>query len=398
MSERVAVFDCFSGIAGDMTLAALVDAGASLADIRAGLARLDLPAFELRPEPVTRGGMRAVHMGVHISEERRYQPDEMRAKVRSAALPDNVTARSLAAIEALETGEYLAHNEEAPHFHEVGGVDALVDVVGSMLGLESLGVAEAFCPVVTVGAGAIVRSEHGPLPASPGPSAAHILQSAGFPMRFVEAGHELVTPTGAAILAAVTRPRAVTLVPITHGAGAGTMDPPGRPNALRIFIGERPTVAEEAIPAPAGTRPIVLLEANIDDMTPALLAHARDRLLAEGALDAWTEPIGMKKGRAAQKLCLLAPAADESRFAELVLQETSTLGVRVTAYRRYEAARAVEVIETSFGPVQVKVRTLGGVRRLEPEFEDVRRLAELTGRPALELHRALIQELTGHSG
>jgi uncharacterized protein (TIGR00299 family) protein len=395
--SRLAVFDCFSGIAGDMALAALIDAGASLESIRDGLSGLGLPPFSLDVEQVTRGGMRALHLRVGVDRERTYQPEEMRAMLRSASLPARARSRALAAIDALEAGERLAHASAEAHLHEAGGVDAMIDITGTMLALEALDVDEAVCPVVTVGAGSIVRAAHGALPASPGPAAAHILQSAGFALRFVEAAHELVTPTGAAILAAVARPGAATLTPAVHGAGAGSMDPPGRPNALRVFIGHR-QAAENPTPRPAAdaaglsTRELLLLEANIDDMSPALLAHARDRLLEAGARDAWVESIGMKKGRSASKLCALVLHESEAEFAALFLRETSTIGVRATAYRRWEAARRIETFETSLGPVRFKVSSSGETTRAMPEYEDVAAIAARTGIPAIELQRRLEHE------
>jgi hypothetical protein len=310
----------------------------------------------------------------------------MVARIEHAGLPERAANRAVSAVQALQRGEAQVHGTEAPHFHEVGGVDALVDIAGTMLALESLDVDRAWCPAVVVGSGTVVRSEHGTLPAAPGPAASAILREAGFACRFVDAGHELVTPTGAAILAAVARPGPATMVPVLEGFGAGKHDPQERPNALRVFIGE-------ATPATAVTRPIVLLEANIDDMQAELLAHARDRLLAEGALDAWLEPIAMKKGRAATKLCALAAAGDEPRLAALFLRETTTLGVRTTAYQRYEAEREVREVVTSLGTVQVKVSRHGGVERRKPEFEDVRRLAEGSGVPALDIYRQLEREL-----
>ncbi|HEU4598609.1 MAG TPA: LarC family nickel insertion protein [Solirubrobacterales bacterium] len=384
---RTLVFDCFSGIAGDMTLAALCDAGASLDDVRLGLASLDLPPFALALETVTRGGISAKYLRVHVSEERIYQPAELRARVNAGILPPRVRERALAAIDALVSGEAAAHATEHPHLHEAGGVDALIDIVGTMLALEDLDVGDAFCPVVAVGSGTITRSAHGVIPAGPGPAAARILQSAGFPMRFVEASHELVTPTGAAILAAVAKPGPCTLEGERQGTGAGTFDPASRPNALRVFIGQ----PVQAGPAPA--REVVELAANIDDMPAALLANARDRLLEEGALDAWLEPIAMKKGRAATKLCALVPTAEESRFADLFLRETTTLGVRATTYRRYEASRHVETFESSLGPVRLKVSEHAGLRRVTPEFDDIKRLAAEHNLPALEVSRRLALEL-----
>lgn len=384
---RTLVFDCFSGIAGDMTLAALCDAGASLDRVRQGLSGLDLPPFSLALEPVMRGGMRATYLRVHVSEERTYQPLELRARITAGGLSPRVRERGLAAVDALVGGEAAAHATEAPHLHEAGGVDALIDIIGTMLALDELDVSEAFCPVVTVGSGTIARSAHGVIPAAPAPAASRILQAEGFPLRFVEASHEMVTPTGAAILAAIARPGAATMRIDAQGAGAGTFDPPNRPNALRVFVGE--AVATN----PGPQRLVVELAANIDDMPAALLANARDRLIEEGALDAWLEPIGMKKGRAASKLCALVNADDENRFADLFLRETTTLGVRVTNHRRYEASRTVETVDSSFGPVRVKVSEHAGVRRVTPEFEDIKRLAAERGLPALEVARRLQREL-----
>ena len=379
------VFDCFSGIAGDMTIAALVDAGADLAAISDALLGLALPPFALSIEKVTRGGINASYLRVEIESEQRYQPAEMRARIAAANLPPRVARRSSSAVDWLEKGEALAHGTDQPHLHEAGGVDAMVDIVGTMLALEQLGVDDAACPVVTVGSGTIARTEHGPIPASPGPAAAHILQQAGFAQRFVESAHELVTPTGAAILAAVALPRPLTIVTSRQGAGAGTFDPPNRPNALRVFLGTKPALL--------AARELVELAANIDDMAPSLLAHARDRLLEEGALDAWLETIAMKKGRSASKLCALVPAEDEQRFAALFLRETTTLGVRVTTHRRYEAARRMETFASSLGPVRVKVAIIGGSERRSLEFEDVKALAAQNALPAMEVQRRLEQEL-----
>ena len=385
MTHTVAVFDCFSGIAGDMTLAALIDAGAPLAEIERQIQALPLPPFSLTTERVRRGGIEALHLHVEVSEERRYRPEEMLTMVTDAPFPERVRERARRAIDALAGGEAAAHGTDTPVLHEAGGVDAVIDIAGTMLALEALGVDAAVCPVVTVGAGTIARTEHGPIPAAPGPAATAILEGAGFPLRFVEAGHELVTPTGAAILAAVARPGAATVTLARTGTGAGTFDPANRPNALRILIGE----------AEAPRRRLTLLEANIDDMAPTLVALAGDRLLAEGALDAWTESIGMKKGRAAVKLCALVHAGEEERFAAVFARETTTLGVRTTAYERFEAERRIEQMETSLGMVRVKRASWFGTERAAPEPDDVRALAEQLGRPTLEVQRALERELGG---
>lgn len=385
-APRAAVFDCFSGIAGDMCLAALVDAGADLDAIAEDLRRLKLPGVTLATDAVTRGGLDARHLKVSLAREETFQPAEMRDRIGSAGFLPRVKRRALAAVDALAWGEGSVHNTDTPHFHEVGGVDALVDIVGTMLALEQLNVSSASCPVVTVGAGAIVRSSHGAIPASPGPAALAILQEAGFVLRFVESGHELVTPTGAAILAAVAEPGAATLRVTRTGTGAGTHDPSSRPNALRIILGD--------VEGPAARlRALSILEANIDDMPPALLADARDQLLAEGAADAWFEPIAMKKGRPATKLCVMVPREQEARFAGLIIRETTTIGVRVTHAERYEAERHIETVVTSFGSVRVKVSSWQGSEQRIPEFEDIRAIARRTRLPALQVQQQIESEL-----
>ncbi len=389
MSPRRALFDCFSGIAGDMTLAALFDAGASQERVLEGLQRLGLPPFRLRSERVQRAGLEALHVDVVVSEEHTFQPPEIEALIVEAGLPERVTERSLAAVAALAAGEASAHRTETPALHEAGGVDAVIDIVGTMLALEDLDIAEAHCPVVTVGAGTITRSAHGAIPASPGPAAAAILERACFALRFVEAAHEFVTPTGAAILAAVAAPGPTTITPRRHGVGAGRFDPADRPNALRIFVGEVP---EDAGAVPS-TRALTLLEANIDDMPATLIALARERLLGAGARDAWTESIGMKKARPATKLCALVAAGEEARFAAIFAQETTTLGVRTTPYERFEADRTIEPFASSLGSVRVKRSSWFGVARATPEPDDIAALAQRHGRAALEVQRQLEREL-----
>lgn len=394
-SGRILVFDCFSGIAGDMALAALVDAGADIEQIRTAISQIDLPPVTLRTAGVTRGGLSALHVAVEPAHEAHYEAPEMRTLIGAAPVPERVRSRAIAAVDLLAEAEAHVHGEGAA-FHEVGGVDAVVDIVGTMFALELLDVESCYCPSVTVGSGTIARAAHGAIPAAPGPAAARILEDAGFPMRFVSSSHELVTPTGAAILAAVAEPGAALLVSEVHGAGAGTIEADERPNALRVFLGRR--VAEES-PTPnialPGTRAVTLLEANIDDMAATLLAHVRDLLLADGALDAWTEAIGMKKGRAATKLCALVPAGEEARLSGVMLRETTTLGVRSVRYDRFELERAIETISTEFGPVRVKFSQRGGKRIGAPEYDDVIAIAARDGIPATQVQARLEQEING---
>ncbi len=380
---RAAVFDCFAGISGDMALAALLDAGAPADAVREAVAALRLGEVRIEPRRVRRGGIEALLLEIDATE-RQLQPEEMRELLHAAPLAPTVRDRALAAVEALARAEERVHGGTGASFHEVGGVDTLIDVVGVAAALDALGVTRCFCPVVTVGAGAVARAAHGPLPASPPPAAFELLRDAGYPLRFTAAEAELVTPTGAAILAAMAEPGEVVLRPQAAGFGAGRRELQDRPNALRVLLGELLSPQR---------REVVLLEANVDDQSPEELAYARELLLEEGALDAWLEPVGMKKGRLGSKLSALVAAGEEGRFVDLILRETTTLGVRFARYGRVEAERWVESVETPFGPVRVKFARWEGRVQAKPEFEDVQAIARRLGVPYREVAARIRQEL-----
>lgn len=368
-----------------MALAALLAAGAPIQPILEALHRAGLHDVRIATRPVRRGGIEALLLNIEGAPEAGLQADELRGLIEAARLPERARSRALAALDALVAGEGEAHGSAQAHFHEVGGVDTVVDFVGTALALDLLGIEAAMCPVVTVGAGAVVGTSHGPIPASPPPAAAAILQRARFPLRFVDAPNELVTPTGAAILAAMVEPRSATLTVDEVGIGSGAHESPQRPNIVRVFIGEETT-------EPA-TRLLALLEANIDDMTPAALAAARDALLEAGAFDAWLEPILMKKSRAAYKLAVLVPENEAARFADRILRETTTLGVRVAAYRRYEAERWSETVTTTLGTVRVKVSRWGERLRCVPEHDDVAAIARTLGKPYRDVYEIIAREV-----
>lgn len=383
------VFDCLSGVSGDMVLGALIDAGADLDFIRSSLTPLGLPTHELSRTAVTRAGTRASRLEVSVEDEERFGPDQMHEMIARAGLAHQTEDRIHRCVELLEYGEAKVHEVEHPHFHEVGGVDALVDIAGSMLALESLNVESAFCPVVTVGSGSVVRTEHGVIPSSPGPAATEILIRCGFPLRFFDAAFELVTPTGAAVLGAIAVPEPQTITATAVGVGAGKHDPPGRPNILRVFVGQ-------ITGDPLGSRraTVSLLDANIDDMPAEYIAYACQQVLDEGALDAWVEPITMKKGRLGTKLSALVPVGREEHFVNLIMRETTTIGVRMTAMTRFEAERQVAEYETSLGPVRVKASRWQDQSRMKAEFDDIAHIATEQGLPAWKV-RELVQGQLG---
>ena len=369
-----------------MLLGAMLDAGLSLDGLRTTLAGLPLQGWSLSATKVKRAGIAATHAVVDVSDEQpaRTLEDILRI-VAGARLPDPDKERAVAVFRHLAEAEAKVHGKtvEAVHLHDVGAVDAIVDVVGAVTGLRMLGVEGVYCSPLPLGSGE-VSGPHGLLPV-PAPATLELLSSAGAPIRSTDAPGELVTPTGAAIvttLATFERPE-MTLEQV--GYGAGTRDPEGRPNVLRLWLGE----AEVG----RGTRPMLLLETNIDDMTPEMLAYAQAKLIAEGAADAWLSPVTMKKGRAAVVFSVLCHEADEERIVRLLLRETSTLGVRVRPVHRWEADREVLEFESSLGPAVVKVKRLPGEPpRFAPEYESARSLAELSGLPIAEVYRIVERE------
>jgi pyridinium-3,5-bisthiocarboxylic acid mononucleotide nickel chelatase len=383
---RVAYLDCFSGVSGDMLLGAMLDAGLSLDDLLSTLSGLPLEGWTLGAGKVKRAGIAATHAVVDVTDEQpaRSLEDILRI-VSQARLPDADKERAAAVFRRLAEAEAKVHGEstDSIHLHDVGAVDAIVDVVGGVAGLRMLGAEKLYCSPLPLGSGE-VSGPHGVLPV-PAPATLELVARASAPVRREATPGELVTPTGAAIvttLAAFERPE-MTVEAV--GYGAGTRDPESRPNVLRLWLGD--AVGDRA------TRPMLLLETNIDDMTPEMLAYAQQKLIAEGAADAWLSPVTMKKGRAAVVLSVLCHEADEERIARLLLRETSTLGVRVRPVHRWEAEREVLEFESSLGPAAVKVKRLPGeAPRYSVEYESAREIAEATGLPIAEVYRLIERE------
>jgi pyridinium-3,5-bisthiocarboxylic acid mononucleotide nickel chelatase len=371
-----AFFDCFAGVAGDMVLGALLDAGGSAEALRAGLAGVPVDPFELEVTEVERGGIGATQVRVragrsHVIRTWAY----LRGALGQADLPAPVRDRSLAVFGRLAEAEARIHRKpvDQVHFHEVGAVDAVVDVVGSALLLHDLGVTELWASPVATGTG-MVRSEHGVLPV-PAPAVLELLQ--GVPIYSGGITAELTTPTGAAILAAGVG-RFTELPPMrvaAVGYGAGTRRHDELPNLLRVLLGERTDGGAEGDSG-------LVLEANLDDMTPELAPWVLERLLEAGAADVWFTPIHMKKGRPGITLSVLCAPGADAAVRELLWRETSTLGVRGLPVRKWMLERRVIAVEVAGGKVRVKLGLDGGrVVNLAPEYADCARLATATGRP-----------------
>jgi uncharacterized protein (TIGR00299 family) protein len=371
-----AYFDCFAGVAGDMVLGALLDAGGSADALRAGLAGVPVGPFELEVTGVERGGIGATQVRVragHSPVVRTWA--YLRGALGEADLPAPVRNRSLAIFGRLAEAEARVHRKpvDQVHFHEVGAVDAVVDVVGSALLLHDLGVTEVWASSVATGTG-LHRGEHGVLPV-PAPAVLELL--AGVPIYSGGVAAELTTPTGAAILAA-SAGRFTELPPMrvaSVGYGAGTRRHDELPNLLRVLLGER---TEGSSAGDGG----LVLEANLDDMTPELAPWVLERLLEAGAADVWFTPIHMKRGRPGITLSVLCAPGTDAAVRELLWRETSTLGVRGLPVRKWMLERRVIAVAVPGGKVRVKLGLDGGrVVNLAPEYADCARLASETGRP-----------------
>jgi uncharacterized protein (TIGR00299 family) protein len=374
---RLAWFHCFSGIAGDMALGSLVDAGADLDEVQAVLRRLPVGGWAVEAEPVLRGGIAATQVHVRTEETSVVRTaSHISALIEEARLPERVRRRSLAVFGALAEAEGRLHRRPAEqvHFHEVGGLDAIVDVVGTCAALEVLGIDIVTASTVATGTG-MVRAAHGLLP-NPAPAVVELLAEVRAPTIGLDVGVELTTPTGAALLAALASSFG-PLPPMTvecSGFGAGTRELDGRPNATQVVIGE----ATEAL---AAGQPVVLLEANVDDATGEVLAHTIAALMAAGAHDAWITPILMKKGRPAHTVSALADVALAAQIAEVIRSESGSLGVRGVPLERWPTERRDDVVEVAGLPVRVKVSP----GRVKVEHDDAARVAGKAGLPLREV-------------
>ncbi len=376
----VAWWHCYAGIAGNMALGSLIDAGADIDQIERELVSLPFGGWTLETEPVMRGGLAATHVRVKVREHsvvRTYS--HIVGLITEARLPDRARSRSLAAFEKLAVAEAQLHRRPVAqvHFHEVGSADAIIDIVGTCVALELLGVDEIRSSAVAQGTG-MVSSAHGALPV-PAPAVVSLLAAAGAPTYGTAIPMELTTPTGAALLAALSSGwgpmPAMTVTGVGFGAGSREID--GMPNAVQVVLG---TPAER--PESDG-QPVVVLEANVDDVTGEILGSTVAALMAAGALDAWVTPVTGKKGRPAHVVSVLCPPAASAPLRRILADETGTLGIRSTTWQRWVADRDFASVEVEGHPVRVK----RGPRRIKAEHDDAARVARLIGVPVREVAR-----------
>ena len=380
MTERTAWFHCFAGTAGDMTLGALVDAGADPAQVADIVAALEIDNYALTFEPVLRCGVAATHAVVvvhaHEHEHVHHRPyREIRELLLRAELPARVRQRALATFDALAEIEGAMHRT-APmdvEFHEVGSVDAIVDIVGTCAALEVLGIDRIVCSPIAVSRGT-VQAAHGELP-TPAPAVAGLLARRRAPAFGIDTLKEIATPTGVALMTALAEDFGAlpAMRVAAAGYGAGTADIPGRPNVVQVVIGDTsPTTAT----AGAG-QPVRLLEANLDDATGEVLAHTISALLEAGAHDAWASPIVMKKGRPAHTVHALCDPALTARIAAVLVDETGSLGIRGSTIERWPQQREEAVVDVEGHAVRVKL----AAGRVKVEHDDAAAAARALGWP-----------------
>lgn len=385
---KILYFDCFAGISGDMTVGALLDLGVPLSFLKEELARLRPPlsGYALSAEETSRRGIRATKFGVHVIEDQphRHYVDIVEM-IEGSSLADEVKLTAGQILRRLAEAEAKVHGVELNrvHFHEVGALDSIIDIVGTALCLQYLEIKELFASALPLGSG-YIETAHGRLPV-PAPATAELLR--GIPVHAELGAGERVTPTGAAILAALCSgfgaPPPFTLAEVGHGAG--DRDFPDAPNILRIMRGER------KISLPGDE--IRVLETHIDDMNPEILGFLLEQLLAAGALDVTYSPLLMKKSRPGVRITILSPPELQEKLARMLLSETSAIGVRHYPATRLKLHRSLEERHTSLGKVQVKViRDGADLVRVVPEFEECRRIAEDKGIPLQDVYKIIERE------
>ncbi len=387
---RTAFFDCFSGISGDMTLGALIDAGLSFKELKSYLSKLLLDNYEVTAKKIKKNGIAATKVDVTIKgRQRERRLSDIKKIINNSRLDKSIKDDAIRIFERLAKAEAKVHNTNISnvHFHEVGAIDAIVDIVGAVIGLHILEIENIFASPVNTGTG-FIKTAHGILPV-PGPATAELLK--GIPVYSTNTKMELTTPTGAAIISTLSKGFGPMLnMDIKAiGYGAGTFNSPDMPNLLRIFIGEMKN--------PAKKEDTILLETNIDDMNPQLYEYVMEKLFAKGALDVYLTPIIMKKGRPGTMLSVLANKHDVKNLSDIIFKETTSLGLRVQEIGRIKVERKIKEIKTRFGKSHVKIAFDGKeILGINPEYEDCKKIAIKKGIP---LKRVLeeIREAAGRN-
>jgi uncharacterized protein (TIGR00299 family) protein len=369
---NVAYFDCFSGVSGNMILGSLLDAGLSLETLQEELSKLPVTGFSIKRDHVKRQGIAAIYVEVDTEETHTHRHLHNIVDIlEKSSLDQQIKDDCQKIFTRLAEAEATVHNTtvEQIHFHEVGALDAIVDIVGAVVGLRKLGVEKIYVSPFSLGTGFTVCA-HGKIPV-PVPATVELLKDK--PVRYADIEAELVTPTGAAILSTLGdhfgTPPAMSFEAV--GYGAGTRELP-IPNTLRLFLGQ-----SEEVSLDYDRDTVVVIEANIDDMNPQLYDYVFEKLFETGALDVYTMPVMMKKNRPGIVLSVVAPLELKQQLIDVILRETTTIGVRWQEKQRVKAQREIQTVETQYGQVRIKISRLGEkVINVSPEYEDCKKLAQ----------------------
>jgi pyridinium-3,5-bisthiocarboxylic acid mononucleotide nickel chelatase len=369
---KTAYFDAFSGLSGDMIVGAILDCGADFEEFERAIGSMPITGYRLSTRRKILSGISALKFDVEVTER---QPErhfgEIRALIDASSLAATVRSRAISIFEVLAQAEAKIHNTtpDRVHFHEVGAVDSIVDIVGTAWGLEHLGVGDVIVSPLPMGNG-FARSQHGVIPV-PAPATAELLT--GFPLKIGDGAHEMVTPTGAAVIRALARPATIPLAFEVEkiGYGAGSRELQDRPNVLRLMLGHERVGFD--------SDEMIEISANIDDLSPQIYDHLMQRLFEAGARDVTLTPTMMKKSRPAVTLGVIAEAASRNALAEIIFTETSTIGLRFHSVGRLKLHREIREVETRWGKVRVKISSPNGgaptTKTISPEYDDCRRIA-----------------------
>ncbi len=390
---KVAYFDTVGGISGDMTLGALVSAGVPFEHLTTELNKLHLHGFELHARHIQRNGITAVKVDVLVHDHTDHHKDHHHRHlkdiieiIQKSDLNEKIQKTAVAIFTNLAKAEAAVHQSsiEKVHFHEVGAVDAIVDIVGTTICLDYLGIDAVYSSPVKTGSGGFVHTAHGMLPV-PTPATVELLK--GYEIELTNIPYELTTPTGAAIIATLSqgilKNNALHISSVGYGAGTREIDT--IPNLLRVIIG--------VITESSESDRMLCIETNIDNMNPEIYPYVLERLFAAGAVDAYLTPIIMKKGRPAITLSVLVPVEQKEQICSILFRETNTLGVRMYIVERRKLVRTEKTTVTSLGEVRVKAILINGKEQLRPEFEECKRLAQQHQLPLIEVYKILQHEL-----
>ncbi len=412
--KNILYLDCFSGISGDMTIGALIDAGLDFPSLLKELEKLGLTGYRLKCREAMAGAVSATKFDVEIIEEQKPRSyKDIKKIITGSSLPDKVKKVSLDIFKCVAAAEAKIHNRsiEEVHFHEVGAIDSIIDIVGTAIGIQSLKIDRVYCSHIPLGSGKVDMS-HGKLPI-PAPATLEILK--GVPVYQGDFDFEVTTPTGAAIVKTLVAGFGkIPDIEIKNtGYGAGTKNVSidnkhhhhshGLPNILRAVLGRE----VEAVPGSSNTRgnfldkifhtgDTIMLSTNIDDSTPEIMGYVIEKLnTSKGVLDAWLQNIYMKKNRPAFKLNIICTIKEENNIAEMIFKETSTLGIRRETVNRYCLDRGEQLLKLPYGEIEIKVAKLDGeIVNSSPEYESCKKLAKKTGKPLKDIYRDIALSLS----